>query len=99
VASHVTYAQVMSHMDVSFHRQKSHLKISAHLLCLQGIGWGWWVSAGGSCHICTSHVTYDRVLSHMNESRHILKSRVTYYGVATIRERLKIIRLFCKRAL
>jgi len=97
--SHVTYARVISHMDVSFHRHRSHLKSSAHLLCLQGIGWGRWASGGDSCYICTSHVTYDPVLSHMNESRHILKSRVTYYGVATIIELLKIIGLFCKRAL
>jgi len=61
-----------------------------------------------SCHIWMSHVTYGWVMSHMKESCHIWVSHATYEEVmthikkcrvATISRLLRIIGLFCKRAL
>jgi len=45
------------------------------------------------------HVKHECDVSHMNASCHLCEGTDDFYGVATISRLLKIIGLFCKRAL
>jgi len=87
--SHVTYEWVMSHINESCHvtyewfnsqvmyeRVMSHLKQSCHTWALVQPK-----SFIESCHIWMSRVTYEWVMSHINESCHMWMSHFTYEWV------------------